>query len=87
MQPRQRKLSRSGKTKLDAHQLCYVEEPGVEEKLVLQLSVEIEQSKDANYLVVSWASQEEAVAVFNKLGFCGTLDYMLALQTKNSEGC
>ena len=78
---------KSGKTRLDAHQLCYVEEPSVEEKLVVQLALEIERSKDADYVVVSWASQAEAVAMFNRMGFCDTLDYMLTLQSKNSGGC
>lgn len=68
--------------KVDVHALCYVEHPSLYEKLVLELSMEIEKQRNADYAAVSWASQVEAANYFNKHGLVDTLTYMLSLRDK-----
>ena len=68
--------------KVDVHTLCYVEHPPLYEKLVLELSTELEKQRDRDYVSVSWASQVEAADYFNKHGFVDTLTHMLSLRDK-----
>jgi hypothetical protein len=70
---------------VDAHALCYVETPGVEEKLVLDLACALEAKKNPRYVCVSWASQVEAANYFNQEGFVAALDRLMALE-RESEG-
>lgn len=78
------KVSALMKKKIDARELAFVENPNLHEKLVLQLSTEIHDSR-SDGAAVSWAAQEEAAAYFNEHGFVDTLDYMLKLRAKNEK--
>jgi len=67
--------------------------PDLHEKLVLDLAKAIERSKDPDYSVVSWASQEQAQDYFNEHGFEKALDHLFSLRgekerrlRKNSQG-
>jgi hypothetical protein len=67
---------------VDVNKLWMVEHPNLHEKLVLELSTELEKQKDRDYVSVSWASQVEAADYFNKHGFVDTLTHMLSLRDK-----
>lgn len=77
-----RRLTKKMAEKVDVQALCMVEHPNLHEKLVLELSTELEKQKDADYVSVSWASQVEAADYFNKHGFVDTLTHMLSLRDK-----
>jgi len=67
---------------VDVEKLWMVEHPNLHEKLVLELSTELEKQKNAEYVSVSWASQVEAADYFNKHKFMDTLTHMLSLRDK-----
>lgn len=67
---------------VDVDKLWMVEHPNLHEKLVLELSTELEKQKDRDYVSVSWASQVEAADYFSKHGFVDTLTHMLSLRDK-----
>jgi hypothetical protein len=77
-----RELTKKMTEKVDVNSLWMVEHPNLHEKLVLELSTELEKQKDADYVSVSWASQVEAADYFNKHGFVDTLAHMLSLRDK-----
>lgn len=77
-----RELLKRMAEEVDVDKLWMVEHPNHHEKLVLELSTELEKQKDAKYVSVSWASQVEAADYFNKHGFVDTLTYMLSLRDK-----
>lgn len=67
--------------KVDVHKLYLVEHPNMYEKLVLELSTEIEKQRSGpNYTCVSWTAQMEAANYFNEHGFSDTLTHMLKLR-------
>lgn len=80
--PSARAVNKLMNKKVDVHTLCYIEHPSLYEKLVLELSTEIEKQRNADYAAVSWASQVEAADYFNKHGFVDTLTHMLSLRDK-----
>lgn len=59
--------------------------PSVEEKLVLDLAAAISAKKCPGESVVSWDCQREALDIFNKLGFEGALDRLVAYQGDDDE--
>jgi len=74
-------------SKVDIQNLYKVKHPNLYEKLVLDLSREIERKRDREYVSISWASQVEAAAYFNEHGFVLALDHMLTLRdTTNHKG-
>lgn len=77
-----RELIKKMTEEVDVEKLWMVEHPNLHEKLVLELSTELEKQKDADYVSVSWASQVEAADYFNKHGFVDTLTHMLSLRDK-----
>ncbi len=67
--------------KVDVHKLYLVEHPNIYEKLVLELSTEIEKQRSGpDYTCVSWAAQVEAADYFHDHGFADTLTYMFKLR-------
>lgn len=77
-----RELIKKMTEEVDIEKLWMVEHPNLHEKLVLELSTELEKQKDADYVSVSWTSQVEAADYFNKHGFVDTLTHMLSLRDK-----
>lgn len=56
--------------------------PGVEEKLVRELSREIHR-KNSSDIAVSWEAQEEAMDYYNSHGFVDTLNLMIEMRKQN----
>lgn len=77
-----RELIKKMTEEVDIEKLWMVEHPNLHEKLVLELSTELEKQKDADYVSVSRTSQVEAADYFNKHGFVDTLTHMLSLRDK-----
>ena len=71
--------------KVDASKLYLSTADDLHEKLTLELASELERAKDRDYVSVSWTSQVEATAYFNKHGFVDTLNHMLELRKKNNS--
>ena len=65
---------------IDWTKLYQVSEPGVEEKLCLDLSVAIEARKNPKAGAISCASQKEAADYINEHGFEAGLDRLLELE-------
>jgi hypothetical protein len=69
------------KKQIDANALCYVEEPCVEEKAVLDLASALHRSRSTN-VAISWEAQQEAVDYYNAHGFIQTLTRMHQLESQ-----
>ena len=65
--------------KINPSEFWQVDEPTLQEKLVLDLANAIEKAFHRGSVSTSWASQDEAIAYYNKHGFYKTLDRLVEL--------
>jgi hypothetical protein len=70
---------------VDPVNLSYVQEPGTDERAVLDLARAIHRAESTG-CAVSWSAQERAAAYFNEHGLIGTLDEMFRLEERALPG-
>lgn len=71
-------------SKVDPNTLSQATDPGLYERLALELACEIHYERSTD-CVVSWAAQAEACAYFNQHGFVLTLEHMHRLLAARLE--
>jgi hypothetical protein len=70
------KTMAQGVPKLDSKTFWQIQDPGPEEKLVLQLASQFQRDEDPTANSTSWANQLRAVETVNRLGFIKALELL-----------